>query len=368
MPVSKRGAMLLSCAFPLLMAFPSGPLAGDRADDRRVLFTVLVDTVRESRIDSRVVGTGTVAAWRELPISSEANGLAIVEILADEGELVRKGQVLARLNQALLLAQLTRNKAAVEEAEASLSNAVSDVTRAHAVASGVMSRQAIELRETLVKVSTARLASARAAVEETTARLAQTEIAAPADGLVARRSAAIGQVVQSGSELFRLIQDGRLEVNALVPETDVSGILTGQSARIIAPAGRASPATVRLVAPVVDEKTRLGTVRLALPAATPLKPGMFVRVEIDAGSTQALTIPLKALVWRAGRAAVFTVGKEGTARLRTITVGRATSSSVEVVQGLTSGERIVVEGAGLVNDGERVRAEFASVLPPARMP
>jgi HlyD family secretion protein len=170
-------------------------------------------------------------------------------------------------------------------------------------------------------------------------------------------------VVQTGTELFRLIQDGRIEVNALVPEADIFKILPQQSARVIDPMGRVAPASVRLVAPVVDANTRLGTVRVALPAETELKPGMFVRVEIDAGGTAALTVPLKALVWRAGSAAVFAVSDDGTAVLKTITVGRKTSAVVEVVQGLAAGERIVVEGAGLLIDGEKVRAEVASAQP-----
>lgn len=363
-----RAGTILSCSLALITVWPAIASPADGGIDRRPLLTVTVDTVRESRIASTIVGTGTVAAWREMPISSEANGLAIIDIRADEGDKVTKGQVLARLNQGLLLAQLEQNRAAVAEAEANLANAQSDERRAHAVTSGVLSRQMIEQRETQVKTGAARLASARAILEETKARLAQTEIVAPADAIVASRSAALGQVVQSGTELFRLIQDGRIEVNALVPEADIFRIHPQQSARVIDPTGRVTHAAVRLVAAVVDERTRLGTVRIALPAETRMKPGMFVRVEIDAGSTVALTIPLKALVWREGRAAVFTLTEEGTATLRTVTAGRTTGSFVEVVHGLATGERVVVEGAGLLNEGEKVRADTASVRPLAGNP
>ncbi|MGO4686238.1 efflux RND transporter periplasmic adaptor subunit [Hyphomicrobium sp. 2TAF46] len=342
--------------------------AADRGHDRSLLLTVTVDTVRKSQMDSAIVGTGTVAAWRELPISSEANGFAIVEIRADEGDKVEKGQVLARLNQSLLLAQIDQNKAAEAEAEASLANALADQKRAHAVTSGVISQQTIEQRETLVKTATAKLASARAILKETNAKLAQTEIAAPTDAIVAVRNASVGQVVQAGTELFRLIQDGRLEVNALVPEADTFRVFPQQSARIIDPMRRVSHAKVRHVAPVVDARTRLGTVRVALPANTDLKPGMFVRVEIEASNIPTLTVPLKSLVWRDGKAAVFTVSDDGTAVLKTVTVGRKSSSTVEVVQGLTAGERIVVEGAGLLNDGEKVRAEVASAQPLKAIP
>src|SRR5688572_851842 len=131
MPALIRVGTLLSFAVPLIMTWVTLAYAADRGDDRRLLLTVTVDTVREGRIDGAIVGTGTVAAWREMPIGSEADGLAIVDIRADEGDKVAKGQVLARLNQGLLLAQIDQNRAAVAEAEASLSNALSDQKRAH---------------------------------------------------------------------------------------------------------------------------------------------------------------------------------------------------------------------------------------------
>jgi RND family efflux transporter MFP subunit len=364
---SRTGA-LLSLIFSLITIWQTTAYAAERGDDRRLALTVAVDTVRKSQIASTIVGTGTVAAWREIPISSEANGFAIVEIRADEGDKIEKGQILARLNQSVLLAQIDQHSAVVAEIEASLANALSDQKRAHTVAGGVISQQAIEQRETLVKTTTAKLASAQAMLAETKAKLAQTEIVAPADAVVATRSATIGQIVQTGTELFRLIQDGRIEVNALVPEAEILKILPQQSARIVDPTGRVQYGSVRLVAPMIDAKSRMGTVRIALSAETELKPGMFVRVEIGTGGTAALTVPLKALVWRDGKAAVFTVSESGTAVLRTITAGRKTSSAVEVTQGLAAGERIVVEGAGLLIDGEKVRAVVASAQPFARTP
>lgn len=263
----------------------------------------------------------------------------------------------------MLQAQVEQHTAAIAEADANLANALADQKRAHTIASGVISQQAIEQRETVVKTAAARRALARAVLEETRARLAQTEIVAPADAVVAARSAALGQIVQTGTDLFRLIQDGLIEVNALVPEADIFRVLPAQPARIFDPMGRVSQGSVRIVSPIVDSRSRLGTVRVALPAGTELKIGMFVRVEIDAGSTEAVTVPLRALVWRDGKAGVFTVREDGTAILKAITAARKTSSAVEVVDGLVVGERIVVEGAGLLNDGDKVRAAVASVQP-----
>ena len=368
MPACRQNGTVLSFALLLCVTSATPNFAADRADNRNVALTVTVDTVRASQISGTIFGTGTVAAWREMPISSEVNGLAIVEMHADEGDTVEKGQVLARLKQDVLLAQVAQHEAAVAETEAVLANALSDQSRAHAVAGGVLSQRVIEQRETLVKTTTAKLASARALVEETKARLAQTEILAPSSGVLATRTATLGQIVQTGTELFRLIQDGRIEVNALVPEADIFKIFPHQSARITDPTGRVSHGSVRIVAPVIDAKTRLGTVRVALSADTELKPGMFVRVEIETGGMAALTVPLKALIWRDGRAAVFTVSDTGTAILKSVIAGRKISSAIEIMQGLSVGDRIVVDGAGLLTDGEKVRSSVASIQALTEMP
>lgn len=120
MTAFRRTEILLSIALLGIIAWIAVAYSADREGDQRLGFTVAIDTVRESRVDSAISGTGTVAAWREMPIGSEADGLAIVEIHADEGDKVEKGQVLARLNQSLLLAQAGQNKAALAEAEAVL--------------------------------------------------------------------------------------------------------------------------------------------------------------------------------------------------------------------------------------------------------
>ena len=351
-----RVGTLLTIGFMLVTML----VAGARADEARPALTVVVAHVQEQHLKSAVTATGTVVAWREMPIGSETGGLAVVDVAVDEADWVVKGQTLARLNRRVLMAQIVQQRAAISEAAATLENAKSDARRAHTVTSGVISQQTIEQRDTLVKTTTAKLAGARALLLEYAAKLSQTNIVAPTDGRVAKRSATLGQVVQVGTELFRLIQDGRVEVDALVPEADLLQIKAQQVVRVIGPDGQTSGGKVRLVAPTVDARSRLGTVHVELPATTELKPGMFVRAEIDTQGATALAVPLRALIWRDGKAAVFAVGDDGTVTLKTITTGRKTSSLVEVLKGVVTGERIVVEGAGLLNDGDRVRAEVAS--------
>jgi HlyD family secretion protein len=168
-------------------------------------------------------------------------------------------------------------------------------------------------------------------------------------------------VIQTGTEMFRLIQDTRIEVDARVLESDLLAAVPGQSATIFGPDGTSEQGSVRIISPVVDSKTRLGTVRIALPGDSQLKPGMFARVEIAIDSKVALTVPLKALVWRESRAHVFKVRPDNLVSLTEIRIGGGTIDNVEVLRGLDVGDRIVTQGAGLLNDGDVVNVETASV-------
>lgn len=323
--------------------------------------TIIAASVEQSPATRSITATGSVVAWREIPVGTEAAGLAVTEIAADEGDVVAKGQVLARLNDDRLTAEILKQKAAISELEASLASARSDAARARSVSSGVISAQTIEQRETLVKTTEARLEAAQAQLLEIEARHRQTVIVAPAAGMIASRSIAIGQVIQAGIEMFRLIQDRRIEVDARVLEQDLLAATAGQSATIFGPTGRREQGNVRIISPLVDPKTRLGTVRIALSGDSHLKPGMFARVEIAVESRLALVIPLRALVWREARAHVFKVSADNLVSLTEIRIGRGTSDNVEVLQGLDAGDRIVTHGAGLLNDGDVVNVETASV-------
>lgn len=330
------------------------------AAEKYPALTVVVAPVTAQAMQTRIIATGTVSPWRDMPIGAEASGLAVTEVAVDEGDVVEKGQVLARLNDSILHAQIAQQKAAINELEASLLTAQSDVRRAQSVGAGVISAQTIEQRATLVKTTSAKLAAARASLDEISARLKQTAIVAPASGMIASRSVEPGQVTQAGTEMFRLIRDRRLEVNALVPESDLLNVRDAQSVRVFGPAGGIETGSVRIVAPIVDAKTRLGTVRIALNTGTALKLGMFARVEITADTKTALAVPLKALVWQEAKAGVFKVTDAGVASLTEVSIGRKTSDTVEIIRGLSSGDHIVVDGAGLLHDGDTVRVDVAS--------
>ncbi|WP_431302577.1 efflux RND transporter periplasmic adaptor subunit [Sediminicoccus sp. BL-A-41-H5] len=318
--------------------------------------TVAAGPVVTRRLAGTVVGDGSIVAWQELVIGTEVGGLRIVEAPLDEGMPVRAGELLARLDDSVLAAQASQAQAAIGEAEAFLDFARQEEARSETlVRSQTGSRQVLEQRQSATRQAEARLVSARARLAEVETRMAQTRILAPTDGLVSRVSVRIGAVPGQGQELFRILRDNRLELEARVPELELADVRAGQRATV-RHGGREIAAEVRLVAPVVAAETRLGLVRIALPSDSGLRPGMFARAEIQGTSREALMVPASAIVFREGAPQAFVL-PEGAERvtMRRLVTGARQDGLVEITEGLRPGERVVTAGAGFLVNGDLVR-------------
>jgi RND family efflux transporter MFP subunit len=304
----------------------------------------------------RLISTsGTVRAWQQLPIGAETSGVAVTELFVDEGDAVRRGQPLAQLNDRVLRAQMAQQEAAVAEARATSVEAQTNLVRAEEMRRrDATSAQNLDARKAAAATSAARLAVAEATRAETASRLAQMRILAPADGYVSARKIEIGEVVSAGQQLFEIVRDGRLELDAEVPETDLAGLQEGQLARVLTDGGGEIEAHVRAVAPSIDSRTRLGVVHLALPADSGLRPGMYARAEIALGDAPALVVPQSAVVWRDGRAGCFVVDRDGRAVFRAVQTGARVAGAVEIRSGVAAGDRVALAGAGFLEDGDRV--------------
>lgn len=350
------GAALLSIRGPAVLGRAPSPPAAEPPPALTVAIAPLV-----ARPMARVVvGDGSVVAWQELAVGAEAGGLRVVEVAVEEGDRVRQGQLLVRLEDSVLKAQRDAAEANVQEAEAALRVAQQDLVRSVELSRGqIAARQTLEQRQAAERQAVARLAASRARRDEAAARLAQTRIVAPTDGTVSRRTALLGTVVPMGQEMARLIRDDRLELDARVPELDLAAVEPGQRVRVVH-GEREVEARVRAVAPTVAPETRLGTVHVALPPDSGLRPGMFARAEIQTEAATALTVPQEAVVFREGRPAVFVLTGEDRVALRPLVAGRRREGAVEVLDGLAPGERVVVAGAGFLSDGDRVRLAGAA--------
>ncbi|WP_254818289.1 efflux RND transporter periplasmic adaptor subunit [Mesorhizobium sp. LMG 17147] len=353
----------------------TAPVPATQTPASAATLTVSVEKVVPQTVTSSVSATGTVAAWQEATIGAEESGLRLTEVLVAEGDHVKAGDVVARLDDSLLKAQLAEEKAAVAQAQATLDSALSAAARANKLlASNAVSAETAEEKATAVKTGKASVDQAQAAAERLQAQLDRTTIRAPFDGIVSSKPAVKGSIVQAGTELMKIVRDGRLEVGALVPEKDLAAISAGQPANIVDAAGRAFSGSVSQIAETVNSTTRLATVYVAIGEGSGLKPGMFARVTIETTASRQLTVAETALVWHAGKPAVFVVGDDGKVTERPVVTGTRQNGRVAIESGLSEGDRVVVAGAGFLNDGNLVRvaddetkaADAASTADPAQ--
>ena len=210
------------------------------------------------------------------------------------------------------------------------------------------------------------MASAQAQVAVQELRLRHATVRAPDAGVISARTATVGAVLPAGSELFRLIRQGRLEWRAEVPAAELARVQPGQAVTVQVPGGGQATGRVRTVAPTVDPQSRLGLLYVDVQAAAPgarLKAGMFVRGDVVLGDQPALTVPQQAVVNRDGFAYLFTLAApasaDGVARVTRLKVqtGRRVGDRVELLGGLPEGRTpdVVVQGAAFLNDGDTVK-------------
>lgn len=342
-------ALLLAGTFIL-------PAAGADAQDAGApALTVSTQAPERREWPQTVPASGWLKPWQEAVIASETSGLRITEILVDVGSEVTKGQTLVRLAQESVLAELRQQEAAVETARANLSKARSDAERARQLSrSKALSDQTVEERLTDEKTATASLASAEAALDAQKIRLEQTTITAVDDGLITSNSALLGAVVSSGTELFRLIRQRRIEWQAEVSARYLPHISEGLRATIDGPEGPIE-GKVRLVAPSVGTDTGRAIVYVALPEGSHPRVGLYVTGNIELETTPALTVPETAITFRDGLSYVFVANEASRARRIRVETGRRNSGEVEILSGIDPSAKVVTAGGAFLSDNVLVQ-------------
>ncbi len=356
MKIPPSGSLALA-ALSLLIAACSGgeaPPETSRAAARPALSVTLAAPQPEDWPQT-LAANGSVVAWQEAVIAPEIDNYRIAEVRAQVGDVVRKGQLLARIDGEAVASELAEAQAAVAELEAAAADARANAARAQELqAKGFYSSQLHAQYRTGEQTSAARLAAARARLQSAQLRMNRTAIVAPDDGVISARSATVGSQTQKGQELFRLIRGGRLEWRAEVPSAELGRLRPGVAATLTGPAGETVRGTVRAVAPSVDPATRNGLVYVDLPASTAVRAGMFARGEFELGRAPAQTLPQAAVVLREGFAYVFRLDGERVAQQK-VGLGRRQGERVEIVDGLPAGAQVVASGAGFLADGDVVK-------------
>ena len=327
----------------------------DAAAAQRAGQTVTAATAVLINQPRTVTASGTVSAWEEVPVGAETGGLSAIAVYVDEGTYVRQGQLLVKLNDEVLQAQLRQQQAGVASAEANAAREDAALARAEELRGrGFLSQASLDTAIANQRSARAQLSSAQAALSETRTRLDQTSIRAPVAGMISSRSVTRGQIVQPGSELFRMVRDGRLELDAEIPEAELRLVRSGMAATIASEQAAGATGSVRIVTPEVNPQTRLGIARISLAPGSGLRPGMFARATIDLGAQPAVVVPSDAVIFREGKAGVYTIGARNAVRFNPISTGVRNGTQIQVVSGLEANQQVVVQGAGFLGEGDVV--------------
>jgi HlyD family secretion protein len=305
---------------------------------------------------------GNVAAWQEAIIGAEVNGLKLTEVRVNVGDVVKKGDVLATFSADTARADVLQAQASLAEAQATAGEAAGNAARARSLQdTGALSTQQIAQFTTAETTAKARVEAARAMLTSAQVRLKNGQLTAPDNGVISARLATVGSVVGAGSELFRMVRQGRLEWRAEVTSTEVTRIKPGTLATVTAASGTQVQGKVRVVAPTVDATKRNTLVYVDLPANADIKAGMFAKGEFALGSSSALTLPQQALVLRDGFTYAMRVENSNKVSQVKLQTGRRVGDAVEILQGAKSGEKFVASGAAFLADGDTVKI----INPPA---
>lgn len=354
--------------------------------------TITVSTVKTNDFVETAVVSGSLIPREEILVSPEIEGLRVLELLADEGDHVKKGQVLARLVSEQIDAQLAQNQANLARSNAAIAQADSQIAQAEAQAkeaaaqleraeplkkSGYLSGATYDQRESAARTTAAQLVAARDGLTAAKAEKAQveaqgrelqwrrsnTDVTAPQDGVISRRTARMGALASSvGEPMFRIIQNGEIELDAEIVETELKNVKVGQKAIVTVPQIGDFEGRVRLVSPEVDKTTRLGRVKVFLGSNPQLRIGTYAHGLIETARSHGLAVPSSAITFDQGLSSVQVV-KNNTIEKHVVTVGLISGDLVEVKEGLKEGDSVVTRAGTFLRDGDVVRP----VVPAAKL-
>jgi membrane fusion protein, multidrug efflux system len=360
---------------------------------------VQVIRVESGTVEDFYEATGTVRSKTTTALSSKVMG-SVTALRVREGDRVRAGQIVVEIDNRDAAAQLQKAQAGLRETQEAAAEVEQAINAAQAAKAGaeanrklaastfaryqtLLERKSVSPQEfdevrarnqiaeaeaeradrmlqTLVakrRQVQARADQARADITSAQVHAGYARIAAPISGVVTSKQVEVGATATPGAPLLTIEDDSRYRLEAAVDESQIGRVRLRQRAmvRVDALGGEELSGRVAEIVPAADPASRSYAVRIDLPARQGLRSGLYGAARFTTGERRAITVPGKAVVERGQLVGVFVVDAGGVARLRLVKTGRATGDRVEILSGLSEGERVVVGGAERVSDGSRVQ-------------
>lgn len=344
---------------------------------------IAVETASLAPSDEVIEALGTIRATTIANLSAKTVG-NVTQILVAEGDRVKAGQLLLAIDDRDIAAQQRKAAAGLEEVEGAIASA--DAGRAAAASQaelatatwkrfvslkerGSVSPQEFEEVEARYRAAVAQKTSAdrmydqmiakrsqaRADADSASAMLSWTRITSPVDGVVTAKNADVGMQAMPGMPLLTVESTSGYRVDTTVDESRLGAIKAGSKAQVIVDATGASiDGTIAAVSPALDPGSRSYVVKISLPPTEGLASGMSARARFKVGETKTISLPKSALVAQGQLTGVWGVDTEGIARLRFVQTGRDLGDRVEVLSGLSEGDRYVAGVTGAVREGAKV--------------
>lgn len=356
-------AILIVAGIAAFMFMGSGEnsTAATAAEKEGQAQTVSVIAPGRESIVRAINATGTLAARREIPVGVVGEGGQVIRVYVDAGDWVKQGQTLISVDRSVQSQQAIALEAQTAVARADLQLAQNELDRAmQLVGRGFISKADVDRKTATRDSARARINVANAQLAEARARNARLDIRAPVSGYVLERNVQPGQTVSAGSGiLFRLAENGEMELQAQLSEDDLALVSQGVVATVT-PVGTDQQFNGRIwqVAPMINEQTRQGIARVSLPFNPALRPGGFASVEIKAGAMTAPVLPESAVQNGREGSYVYIVGKDNKVKRRPVKVGSVTANGLTIAEGLDGTERVVLYAGGFLNPDELVNPKL----------
>jgi len=359
------------------LLFPVVTLAACSSERRptgsspEVVRNLTMNSARRASVPDFLVVVGTVRASQSSQIAGQMMG-NILEVRVHEGDYVRRGQILAVIDDAQPRAGLDRASAAQNLAQQEILAADSDFRLAEATIKryqdlyGKKSVSPQEFDEVKARYQAAQArrdmshavqAQAQAALLQAQTAFDYSRVRAPFDGIITEKKADTGTLVSPGSQLFTVEDPRRYRLEVAVDEGDIALVRIGQPIAVgIDGLDSELAGKVAQIVPAADSATRSFLVKIDLPSGQRLRSGVFGRARISRGERTSILVPRSAIVNRGQLQAVYVLDAAHIAALRYVTLGNVAGEQVEVLSGLDDGETVVMEVGNQELGGKKIEA------------